>query len=166
MSQPPIVPGPSEPYTLGNLMPPAVPTPKRQRRWLVPTLAAVAVLAVGAAAFLYLGGLDRLRAGAADAGLTDSVLKQAWLNCGQAGQLADSDTTLVLDLSGRAANSGPVGQASFECYLRELKTPTYVIEQIGNTRAMDGQMKATWAGLEASWTYHPDQGLNLVIHQT
>jgi hypothetical protein len=49
--------------------------------------------------------------------------------------------------------------------LRELETPAYVTEQIGQTRALDGRQTATWGDFEASWTYHPDNGLNLVIHQ-
>jgi len=92
-------------------------------------------------------------------------LRQASVSCGHVGELGDNDQTLILDGAGEEAGSGNVDQVAMECVLRELKTPAYVLGQIEQTRALDGQMNATWGGYEATWTYHPDEGLNLVIHQ-
>lgn len=33
------------------------------------------------------------------------------------------------------------------------------------TRALDGRQTARWTGFEASWTYHPDDGINLVLEE-
>jgi hypothetical protein len=92
-------------------------------------------------------------------------LRQASTTCGQVGDLSDGDRTLFLDGEGEEANSGHLEVSTIECVLRELKTPTYVVEQMNQTRALDGQQTATWGAFEARWTYHPDAGLNLSVHQ-
>ena len=32
-------------------------------------------------------------------------------------------------------------------------------------RALDGRQTGTWDDFEASWGYHPDDGINLVIEE-
>lgn len=49
------------------------------------------------------------------------------------------------------------------CFLRELGAPDYVDEHIGSTRALDGQQTDEWEGVEARWTYHPDDGLEITF---
>jgi hypothetical protein len=39
------------------------------------------------------------------------------------------------------------------------------VTEIDNTRALDGMQRDSWRKFKASWTYHPDDGLNIVIHQ-
>jgi hypothetical protein len=41
--------------------------------------------------------------------------------------------------------------------------PVSVSEQVWATRALDGRVQETWPGYTASWTYHPDSGLQMVI---
>ena len=50
------------------------------------------------------------------------------------------------------------------CVLVFLKAPSYVVTQIDNTRALDGMQRARWGPFRASWTYHPDNGLSIVIY--
>lgn len=38
-----------------------------------------------------------------------------------------------------------------------------VVGRMENTRALDGTLTADGDGVRASWTYHPDDGLNLVV---
>jgi hypothetical protein len=82
-----------------------------------------------------------------------------------AGQLADEDTTLIIDVQGEDLGSGSTSFDALFCVLDELDTPSYVISQIENTRALDGMQSANWESYTAQWTYHPDQGLDLTIHQ-
>jgi len=50
--------------------------------------------------------------------------------------------------------------------LRELGFPGSTEARIGNTRALDGTLTAeSSTDLEASWTYHPDDGLSIVIER-
>jgi len=47
-----------------------------------------------------------------------------------------------------------------------LGLPDSVMEKIGNTRAMDGMQTAEGDGVEISWTYHPDNGLEVIYSLT
>ena len=49
------------------------------------------------------------------------------------------------------------------CMLHEVHVPDSVVSQIQGTRALDGTQKANWDGFSASWTYHPDNGLRVVV---
>ena len=41
-----------------------------------------------------------------------------------------------------------------------------LVKTFGATRALDGRQQASWDGFEASWTYHPDNGLTLILRET
>ncbi len=49
------------------------------------------------------------------------------------------------------------------CLLSKLDTPDTVASRMDSTRALDGTQTATWDGNTATWTYHPDNGLDIVI---
>jgi len=38
-----------------------------------------------------------------------------------------------------------------------------VISRMSATRALDGMQDGQWEGISASWTYHPDDGLNITL---
>lgn len=79
--------------------------------------------------------------------------------------VADDGATITLDTRGEDDASGN----SFEqvgCILAALDAPSYVASLIETTRALDGRQSAEWDNLEAFWSYHPDDGLNLTIHDT
>ena len=44
-----------------------------------------------------------------------------------------------------------------------LKNPDYVFDLIGTTRALDGRQTESWGKFRATWSYHPDSGLQLLI---
>jgi len=150
----PIVPGlpPAQPPV------PIVPAAEPKRRWLVPViaLAAVASLALAGAGFWWLRDA---------AGIGQTRLRAAYEACNQVGRLADGDATLLLDLHGTDYGSGTVQPEDLRCYVRELPIPTYVVSRMEKTRALDGQVTQEWDGFEASWTYHPDNGLDVLIRE-
>lgn len=82
--------------------------------------------------------------------------------CGGA-ELAADDHTLIIDTEGDDVGSGTATGYDLSCVLGELGTPDSVIAQMEATRALDGMQFAEWDGFEASWTYHPDDGLDLII---
>ena len=49
------------------------------------------------------------------------------------------------------------------CVLAKLEVPSYVVSHIDSTRALDGQQTDEWDGISARWTYHPEDGLHLVL---
>lgn len=54
---------------------------------------------------------------------------------------------------------------SVYCFLKELGAPETIESKIGQTRALDGTQTAQWNEFEATWTYHPDDGLNLLVER-
>lgn len=52
------------------------------------------------------------------------------------------------------------------CWLGALDTPSYIIDKMDSTNSLAGMVSDDWDGYEASWTYHPDNGMDLTIVDT
>jgi hypothetical protein len=46
-----------------------------------------------------------------------------------------------------------------------LDAPDSLFARMDNTRALDGTQTATWGDITAYWTYHPDDGLSVVLEE-
>lgn len=84
--------------------------------------------------------------------------------------LASSDPGLTIDDDGRAMyldgegdESGGMNVFFQVCILRELDVPDSVFDRISNTNSSMGVQEASWDNFEMSWTYHPDNGLNVSV---
>ena len=74
----------------------------------------------------------------------------------------DIDVDFVsLNLSGVAASGA--AEDGLENLFSELGFPSSMMSRIGNTRALDGTQTADGDNASAYWTYHPDDGLSIVI---
>ena len=76
--------------------------------------------------------------------------------------VADKGATLTLTTAGESG----VSYTDIEdvaCVLAKLEVPSYVVSHIDSTRALDGQQTDEWDGISARWTYHPEDGLHLVL---
>ncbi|WP_053205835.1 hypothetical protein [Jiangella muralis] len=106
------------------------------------------------------------------------TLEDASAACGDAGRIEDDGATLVLagygdaltdlldddaELEDAMADIGLTSVEDMACVLEELQAPTAVIEHMSSTRALDGTQSDDWEGYEAQWTYHPDDGLNIIV---
>jgi hypothetical protein len=147
---------------------PSVPPRSRRKATLV--VGAVALVAVVVGFLSLLGGTPRVQAAAAACGLKPPTF-----------EVADGGNTLVIDgpadvLGSLDLSTGDVPDTGalqaeakffkdFECVTKELTVPTYVLTRIGNTTSLAGQQSASWDGMEASWTFHPDNGLDAEIHE-
>ena len=141
---------------------PPVP-PRKRPGWLIPVI-------VGAAAVLVAGGalvVFMLARGSGTVPLLDgeTELRKAYKTCGQHGEISDGDRTLFLDLGGKDSGSGSLDVTELACVLVELETPSYVTTAMQQTRALDGRLSETWGNFEATWSYHPDNGLDVVIRE-
>jgi hypothetical protein len=78
----------------------------------------------------------------------------------------DSGHSVTLDGQGKSetSDSTKVSTEQYVCILAALKAPDFVIAKMDATRALDGMQNAEWAGISATWTYHPDNGLDLILH--
>jgi hypothetical protein len=129
--------------------------PKSARPWL-PFAVVGAIVGVIIIASLASGG-DR-----EPATPTITTIEAARDYC-SAGQVADGGSTLVVDTAGATSASGADTAEELTCLLTWFDTPTSVTAQMERTRALDGMQNASWDGYSASWTYHPDAGLDITI---
>jgi len=103
------------------------------------------------------------------AGCAPSIppIKAAVKSCGLThsdfATLGDKGTTLTLDGSGEESDGLPFTKE--QCVFKKLHITDAVTEEMGQTRALDGRQTGSWKGFKASWTYHPDDGLDIVITQ-
>jgi hypothetical protein len=94
-----------------------------------------------------------------------ATVRNAAKKCHVKKNLADHGRTITLDTVGEEDSGVGDDISDVACVLLALKAPTFVVTEIDNTRALDGMQRDHWRGFKASWTYHPDDGLNIVIHQ-
>ena len=77
--------------------------------------------------------------------------------------LLDNGATLTFSGAGKysSVSASAASYSDVACSLLVMNAPGFVTAQIDTTRALDGLQKATWGKLNAFWTYHPDNGLNI-----
>jgi len=82
--------------------------------------------------------------------------------CG-VGDVEDKGATLIIDMAGKKLGSGDLTYADEKCLLTHLKAPASVTEKMNATRALDGRRDGQWDGITAEWSYHPDNGLDVIL---
>jgi len=136
----------------------------RKRRVGLYTAVAAAVAAVVAAAtaviIVYTGGGEADTT--AEANLLETAVNSCNLNRRAGVNIEDNGTTLVIDNSGEEDRFG-VDRIGLECLLGALGIPASVMEHMKRTRALDGRQEDGWGRFTATWTYHPDNGLDVII---
>ena len=87
----------------------------------------------------------------------DTRLADAHDACASYGSstLADGGHTIIID--------GDRTGDAFTCYATHLDMDAATIANVGATRALDGTQTGTWDGLDARWTFSPDDGLTMTI---
>ena len=80
---------------------------------------------------------------------------------GPYARLASDKASLTLVAYGDGANG--LSQTDFRCILSELDTPSSVRERMLITRAVDGAQHEEWKVYRVTWTYHPEDGLSVVL---
>lgn len=73
-------------------------------------------------------------------------------------QLTDEERTMVVQ-----AMDLPIDETTLNCLLGQLDTPESVLRQIGATTGLMGQLEEEADGFTYRWSYHPDNGLNMVV---
>ena len=146
-------PAPADPFLLGPYQTPPDPEPPRRNY----ALFAGAGLVVGLGAGLLISHIQ----------FPSSVLPDAVNFCGVEEQwgigLGDDGQSLTIDGEGDEDYSLGVPYLDTLCVLTAVDTPDGVISRMGSTRALDGMQTAEWDRISAYWTYHPDDGLDVVL---
>lgn len=145
-----------------------------QPAWLIPGITGVAGLVLGLtigliSALVIPTALEASREQSASDEQATAVEKaRLLLQSSEAACDADVDiaadkSSMFIDGKGKDFGSGDVSIADIECLLTALNTPDAVINKMNGTRALDGRQDGSWGNYEASWTYHPDDGLDIII---
>jgi hypothetical protein len=124
--------------------------------------AAFLLAVIGAAAVALSPGGDD------SAAPTANLLQQTQKLCdapASGTRLEGDGARLLVDSTGTDDKSG-LSLTSLECVLDEARVPESVKEKMFSTRPSDGRQESTWPGFTASWTYGPDEGLDLTISRT
>lgn len=77
--------------------------------------------------------------------------------------LLDDGTGLLLDGEGDEDTVGTLAIDEIACALIALETPESTITKMSNTRALDGMQSDQDEHFEYTWTYHPDNGLDVIV---
>lgn len=154
--QAPNAPGPNTPDTDV----PGPPTGTGSAKPASPFL----LVALGAVGGILVGGAGTALALTSD--FSGNPFPEAVAECGLErspnAELSEDGRTLVLDHKGQEDATG-LNFESVDCVLAELEVPANVSHEMEKTRALDGRQSASWEGIEASWSYHPDTGLDVVL---
>lgn len=81
--------------------------------------------------------------------------------------LGDAEMSLIIDTAGD--DDLPQLGAKYEdalCVLDALKIPDATLNLVETTRALDGRQDDSWGDVDATWSYHPDSGLNMTLQAT
>lgn len=83
------------------------------------------------------------------------------------GSLGDNGLTITLDGVGQVAPTEQQEAAidSRECILYGTETTDAVRSRIDATRALDGMQDVDHGPFAATWTYHPDAGIDLTVQE-
>lgn len=95
---------------------------------------------------------------------TTSALQDAKADCASTSpHIRVGDDGRSMTINGEGEESTGAGIAEVACILYALEVSDAVVSRIDSTRALDGTLTGEWGRYAASWTYHPNSGLNVVI---
>jgi hypothetical protein len=147
------------PVEVAPLAPP--PPPPRGTRWLRVGGFAVAVVLVFAVGW-YGGVTYESHDAAAKPGLSFAGVQVQCDVLHDGTVVADGDHTLTVDTRGEEDATG-ASLDELSCILDHLAAPEAVRAHMEQTRALDGRQQDSWGTLTASWIYHPDTGMELIV---
>jgi hypothetical protein len=93
----------------------------------------------------------------------ETALEKAATICDVPDHVSDAGHTLELDTEGEEDYGTGDSFGDVTCTLAALDAPDAFTKRLEHTRALDGTQHGEWGDYTATWTYHPDHGLWLVI---
>jgi hypothetical protein len=75
------------------------------------------------------------------------------------------DDGAALEVRGEGDESLGADITEIYCVLESLEAPDSVISRMSSTRALDGTQDGSWSEIYVTWTYHPNNGLNMIFEE-
>jgi hypothetical protein len=143
------------------------------RRSRVPWLIAAVVVIIGVVIAVVVisqsdSGSDTAAAGdgGAEVDIETARFQLAYDTCGVTStniEVADEGQSMILDGPPDSSANSDEFITDLACVIEALNMPEYVVHNMENTTSLMGLQEATWDGIHAQWSYHPDNGLDLVL---
>lgn len=94
------------------------------------------------------------------------TFQKAYDTCGTPAGITVSDggKSLIIDGKGEEDYSGAEIYNTV-CVLTEVKVPSYIISNMETTNSLMGRQSDEFDGIAVSWSYHPNNGLDIVINK-
>jgi len=94
------------------------------------------------------------------------TFQKAYDKCGAPQGITVSDEGKTITLNGMGEDDY-YGADLYDvvCVIEAIKTPSYIISNMETTNSLMGRQTATFEDIEVSWSYHPDNGLDIVYHK-
>lgn len=135
-------------------------TSSRSRTPILLAVIGVLVVALGVMTALWISANNQLSATEAVRAATPDLIEVAERNLGgTAFVTGDSGSVSVVISKFGIAKAEP----RLSKMLDELGFSSAVLDRMGNTRALDGTRDAQGRNCNVTWTYHPDDGLQMVF---
>jgi hypothetical protein len=124
-------------------------------------------IAIGASAF----GSDSNGSDDRDAETAGGAVNETAFHMAKDECASDSSFVRVLDdgaaleVMGDGEESLGADITEIYCVLESLEAPDSVISRMSSTRALDGTQDGSWSEIYVTWTYHPNNGLNMIFEE-
>ncbi len=95
------------------------------------------------------------------------TFQKAYDKCGSPSgiRISDEGKTISIDGNGEYEYSG-ADLSDIACVLYAIEIPDYVISNMDSTNSLMGRQTANFGDdIDVSWSYHPDNGLDVVVHK-
>jgi hypothetical protein len=148
----------AEPSTTGAPAGAPNKVPKHPSPWLVGAGGLVVGLAIGVAIGFSAGAAPT--ADSSSEAITNAVQTCALVDT-VGVTVMDGGNSVMLETAGNDTKGAPYSDVV--CVLDALEIPESVKSRMASTRSLDGMQDAAWPGYAASWNYHPDNGMNLIV---
>ena len=89
-------------------------------------------------------------------------MTEAANGCAASELMSNDAVSIAFDTKGEQDADGD-GLFSAFCVLKALAAPDYIFDSVMQTRALDGRTEESWGTFRASWSYHPDSGMDMTI---
>lgn len=137
----------------------------KQRSPIMLLLAVIALLvvALGAMTAMWANANSQLSALAAEQSAVPNLREVADRHfAGVTAVYGDADSVSITVLDYNVSEAAP----ALRDMLGELGFSSAVADRMAKTRALDGTQQATGRNCNVTWTYHPDNGLQMVFEAT
>lgn len=140
----------------------SIPANRSPRSWTPILLAVIGVLviALGATTALWLSASNQLSAMTAEQAAVPDLRSVADKHLGDVTSVRGDSGSVSITLSGYDLITAEPG---LESMLDELGFSSAVLDRMEKTRALDGTQEAEGRNCNVTWTYHPDDGLQMVF---